>query len=244
MTKRFLSIAIAALLTGVSIPGWGVPAAAMTFQTSPKTDGQYFCPMDPEVRSASPGKCPKCGMTLRASSGSASDAGKPGASESESLRKPLRISDAVVYDQDGRKLNFYSDLIKGKTAAINFIFTTCTTICPPLAATFRKVQTEMGGDVELISVSVDPVTDVPARLKSFAAKFNAGPGWTFVTGEKANIDELLRSLGAYVGDKNDHSPAVIIINDNTGYWTRAYGLSPPGALVSIIKEAASPVVRQ
>jgi protein SCO1/2 len=93
-------------------------------------------------------------------------------------------------------------------------------------------------NVYLISVSVDPVTDVPERLQAFAAKFNAGPGWTFVTGAKPDIDRLLRSLGAGTGDKNDHTSLVLIGNEKTGHWTRLYGLAPPSVLVRSISEMA------
>ena len=81
----------------------------------------------------------------------------------------VSVPEITVLDQDGRKLNFFRDLVKGKTVAINFIFTTCTTICPPMGATFAKVQTLLGEragkDVQMISISVDPVTDTPERLK-------------------------------------------------------------------------------
>ncbi|MFH0344007.1 MAG: SCO family protein [Chromatiales bacterium] len=154
-----------------------------------------------------------------------------------------RIPDTAVYDQNGKRLRFYTDLIKGKTVAINFIFTTCTTICPPLTAMFRKLQQDLGEriglEVRLISVSVDPATDTPERLRDFAAKFNAGPGWTFVTGNKAEIDSLLQALGAAVGDKNDHTPMILVGNDVAGYWTRAYGLTPPATLVKLITEATN-----
>ncbi len=201
--------------------------------------------MDPDVRSAKPGKCPKCGMNLReADEDSAAPASQPamGAEKMDGTTK-VQIPDTEVLDQDGRRLHFYSDLVKGKTVAINFIFTTCTTICPPLTATFRKVQKDMGGrvgrDVALISVSVDPATDVPERLKAFAAKFNAEPGWTFVTGNKPEIDALLRALGAYVGDKNDHTPMLLVGNDAARYWTRAYGLAPASTIIKVINEAAA-----
>ena len=80
-----------------------------------------------------------------------------------------KIPNTRIHDQNGKQLNFYDDLIKGKTVAINFIFTTCTTVCPPLTATFRKVQqtaSERGIDVKLVSVSVDPVVDTPERLRA------------------------------------------------------------------------------
>ncbi len=211
---------------------------------------EYVCPMHATVVSKRPGKCPKCGMALSASKSGPEKAGEapgvnpPGerASDAANGKLSLRIPDTQVYDQNGQRLRFYSDLIKGKTVAINFIFTSCATICPPLTATFRRVQQELGDrigrDVQLVSVSVDPTTDVPERLKSFGAKFNAGPGWTFVTGNKPEIDLLLRALGAYVGDKNDHTPMILIGNDKAGYWTRTYGLSKAKEIAQIVNEAA------
>ncbi|MCA1592001.1 MAG: SCO family protein [Acidobacteria bacterium] len=206
----------------------------------------YACPMHPDVTSKSPGKCPKCGMALRPVRAGSAQSAAPAPGETikkaEAVVGKLRIPDTAVYDQDGKRLNFYTDLVKGKTVAINFIFTTCTTICPPLTATFRKLQQTLGErvgrEVELISISVDPATDVPERLKSFAAKFKAAPGWTFVTGSKPEIDELLKALGAAVADKNDHTPMILIGNDAAGYWTRTYGLAPSATLAAMVEEAA------
>lgn len=216
----------------------------------------YECPMHPEVTSKRRGKkCPKCGMTLVAKSkttprAATADADtamaapakteKPAEDNQTSLRIP---TDVTVQDQTGRKLNFYTDLVKGKTVIINFIFTTCTTICPPLTATFRKVQQELGEragrDVHLISISVDPTVDVPERLRDFAAQFKAGPGWTFVTGNRSDIDDLLKALGAAVVDKNDHTPMILVGNDAANYWTRAFGLAPASTLIKIVNEAAA-----
>ena len=210
-----------------------------------KATAHYVCPMDADVKSSKPGKCPKCGMRLEKASSDSSAAQSIAANESPRIEGAIslaQIPDVAVTDQNGRKLRFYSDLIKGKTVAINFIFTTCTTICPPLTATFRKVQQEMGEqagrDVSLISISVDPATDVPERLKEFSEKFKAGPGWTFITGSKPDIDHLLKSLGAYAGDKVNHTPMILVGNERANYWTRAYGLAPAGTLLSVISEAA------
>ena len=153
----------------------------------------------------------------------------------------MKIPNSAVYDQNGKQLDFYTDLIKGNTVAINFIFTTCTASCPPLTATFRKVQQDAGQrglDVKLISVSVDPTVDTPERLHAFAEKYNAGPGWTFVTGNKGEIDLLLKGLGVAITSKNDHTPMIMIGNDVADYWTRAYGLSSPTKLVDLISDAA------
>jgi cytochrome oxidase Cu insertion factor (SCO1/SenC/PrrC family) len=209
-----------------------------------KGQKHYACVMHRDVKSDEPGKCPRCKMDLRVlenGGGASPQSSHGGDSESRDTAK-VRVPDTIVYDHNGRKLRFYTDLVKGKTVAINFIFTTCTTICPPLAATFRKVQQQLTGrigrDVALISISVDPVIDVPERLKAYAAKFNAGPGWTFVTGSKSDIEDLLRALGAYVSDKNDHAPMALIGNDAAGYWTRAYGLAPAATLIKTINESA------
>jgi protein SCO1 len=158
---------------------------------------------------------------------------------SGSARKMV-IPDVEVLDQHGNKLHFYRDLIKDKTVAINFIFTNCTTICPPLAATFQRVQREMGDkvgkDVHFISISVDPLTDTPERLKAWGAKFKAGPGWSFVTGEKQEMDKLLNALGAAVSKREDHTPAMIIGNDAKGVWTRTYGLAKTSQIVGLIQD--------
>ncbi|MEN3334393.1 MAG: hypothetical protein V7641_3758 [Blastocatellia bacterium] len=152
------------------------------------------------------------------------------------------IPDVPVIDQDGKRLNFYTDLVKGKVVAINFIFTTCTTICPPLGATFAKVGTlggeRFGTDFHLISISIDPTTDTPQRLKAWCEKFNAKPGWTLVTGQKEDINNLLKALGGFSASLRDHTPAVLIINDAQGSMTRAYGLAPPAKLLSIIDVAS------
>jgi cytochrome oxidase Cu insertion factor (SCO1/SenC/PrrC family) len=216
-----------------------------------KADAYYSCPMHPEVKSARRGKCPKCQMALRlvkadpvAGASSTSDKGTMAEQEpaeatgaANSTRKMV-IPDIVVLDQEGKAIHFYSDLVKGKTVVINFIFTTCTTICPPLAATFARVQKEMGDktgrDVHFISISVDPLTDTPERLKAWGAKFKAGFGWTFVTGDKQEIDKLLNALGASVGRREDHSPSVIVGNDSKDIWTRTYGLAKTSQMVGLI----------
>ena len=217
-------------------------------QSATRQVKSYSCPMHPEVKSTKRGKCPKCKMDLRLERAVTSTAvtddqnllAASTASNAPEYARKMVIPDVEVLDQNGNAVHFYSDLIKGKTVAINFIFTNCTTICPPLAATFARVQTEMGDkvgkDVHFISISVDPLTDTPERLKAWSAKFKAGPGWTFVTGNKEQIDKLLYALGASVSRREDHSPTVIVGNDLKGIWTRTYGLARSAQLVGLIMD--------
>lgn len=214
-----------------------IPAPAYAQKQPPQV---YSCPMHPEVKSKKKGRCPKCGMDLRlVKRDEAAEA--PVAEPEIGAVQKMNIPDVELLDQDGRKIHFYTDLIKGQTVAINFIFTTCTTICPPLGATFARVQRELGDkagrDVRFISISVDPATDTPERLKAWGEKFHAGAGWTFVTGNKPQVDELLRALGASSARREDHSPTILIGNDAQGTWTRTYGLAKSSQLVEMINDA-------
>ena len=230
-------------------------------KTATRQVASYVCPMHPEVKSSKRGKCPKCKMDLRvepavlssavtgqltekslaeAAGTTAKSTDAADTSNAVGFARKMVIPEVEVLDQNGNALHFYSDLIKGKTVAINFIFTNCTTICPPLGATFARVQKEMGDkvgkDVHFISISVDPLTDTPERLKAWGAKFKAGEGWTFVTGNKEQIDKLLNALGASVSRREDHSPTILVGNDLKGVWTRTYGLASTTQMVGLIMD--------
>src|SRR5215813_13313780 len=236
------------LVFAVATFAFSMPAASVvTAQTKPKQPQSvtYSCPMHPDFKSKKPGKCPRCGMTLRPDTPATTPAPSPSpaaATPENYSFSSMQIPNVRVLDQNGRALDFYTDLIKGQNVAINFIFTTCTTVCPVLTATFRRVQVELEKsqlDTKLISVSVDPTIDTPERLRDFAGKFKAGPGWTFVTGEKSDIDTLLRQLGAGVGNKNDHTSMILIGNDPADVWTRTYGLSSPTVLIKVLTETSN-----
>lgn len=232
------------LLLTISIITAAMPGIVAA-QTKPKQQQSvtYSCPMHPDFKSKKPGKCPKCGMTLRPVTPAPTPSPTPAEATTEKYSfSSLQIPNVRVLDQNGHALDFYSDLVKGRNVAINFIFTTCTTVCPVLSATFRRVQVELENshsDVKLISVSVDPTVDTPERLRDFAEKFKAGPGWTFVTGDKTEIDSLLQRLGAGVGNKNDHTSMILIGNDPADVWTRTYGLSSPSVLMKVITDTSS-----
>ena len=138
-------------------------------------------------------------------------------------------------------MRFRSELLKDRTVAVNFVFTTCTTVCPALTTTMRAIQRELGDrvgqDVWLISVSVDPTVDRPERLRAFANGFGAGPGWTFLTGEPADIDRLLTAFGS-AGGISAHATTMLIGNAHSGRWMRTSGLAPASTNVKLIVDAA------
>jgi len=153
------------------------------------------------------------------------------------------IPDAELIDQDGKSVHLYTDLIKGRVAALSFIFTTCTTICPLIGADLGRLQTELGqalgGNIVLISVSVDPATDTPERMKAWGAQFGAKPGWSLLTGDKQTVDQLLKLVGLYTPDIQSHSPFLVLINDRTGDWTRVSALeTPPAKIAEILQKMA------
>ena len=150
------------------------------------------------------------------------------------------FSDVELIDQDGQKVRFYSDVLKNKIVAINTFFTTCTNICPPMNRNFEKMQDALGDrlgkDVFLVSITVDPVTDTPTRLKEYGRRFHARPGWIFLTGKKENVDWALYKLGQYVETKDAHTSIFIIGNEPKGLWKKAFGLAPSEELIRILED--------
>ena len=150
------------------------------------------------------------------------------------------FSDVELIDQDGRKLRFYSDVLKNKIVAINAFFTTCTNICPSMNRNFEKMQDALGDrlgkDVFLVSITVDPETDTPERLKEYGRRFHARPGWLFLTGKKENVDWALYKLGQYVETKDDHTNIFIIGNEPKGLWKKAFGLAKADELIKILDD--------
>jgi protein SCO1 len=153
------------------------------------------------------------------------------------------IPDVKLVDQDEKTVHLYSDLLRGRVAALSFIFTTCTTICPLIGANLGRLQTELGHslgeDIVLVSVSVDPATDTPQRMKAWGAQFGAKPGWSLLTGDKGIVDQLLKVLGLFTPDIQNHSPFLLLVNDRTGEWMRVNAIeTPPPRVAEILRKMA------
>lgn len=148
------------------------------------------------------------------------------------------FGDVKLVNQDGQEMRLYSDLMQGRTVIINVMFTTCTGACPVMSGTIEKIQDHLGDrvgkDVRLVSISVDPEHDTPAKLKEYAARFHARPGWYFLTGSKGDVEAALRKLGQWVDDPSDHQTLFLLGNDRTGLWKKAFALAPTDQLFPVV----------
>jgi protein SCO1/2 len=154
----------------------------------------------------------------------------------------VRLHDRPLLTQDGEQVSFASDVVQDHIVVMDFVYTTCTTVCPVLSAVFRQVQNRLGdrlgGEVLLVSVSVDPGRDTPRRLKAYADRQQARPGWVWLTGEKIAVDQVLDGLGAYTPDFEDHPSMVLVGDARTGKWTRFFGFPGPDQLIAVVDELA------
>jgi protein SCO1 len=144
--------------------------------------------------------------------------------------------------QDGKVVRFYDDLIKGKIVALDLIYTTCQYACPLETARMAQVQRllgdRMGKDVFFYSITIDPDHDTPAVLKDYAEKYNAGPGWLFLTGKAADIELISRKTGLYTepdpNNPDGHTPSLLVGNETTGQWMRNSATDNPKFLARTI----------
>jgi protein SCO1/2 len=152
----------------------------------------------------------------------------------------VQLHDLELRDQFGKPVKFKSDVIGDRLVAITFTYSTCTTICPVYSALFAGTQALLGERMEreavLVTMTLDPATDVPLRLKREAEKYRARPGWYFLTGEKKNVDQVLKGLDAYFPDFTQHPPMALIGDGLTGTWRRYNGFPEPEKIVAMMDE--------
>lgn len=143
------------------------------------------------------------------------------------------IPDVQLIDADGEVVALRGLLESGHPVALNFIFTTCTTICPVMTVTFAQMQRTLGvtaEDLQLVSVTIDPEYDRPGVLKAYARQFQAEENWTFLTGDSNDIANVLRSFDSYAGSKMNHQPVTFLRNPDSDGWIRIEGLANGASL--------------
>lgn len=153
------------------------------------------------------------------------------------------FTDTVLVDQDGTRRRFYDDVLAGKTVLLGFMFTRCAGACPLLAEKLNRVARALGEsygrEVRFVTISVNPEHDRPADLKRFLEVHRAPqPGWTFLSGEPADVRLVLRRLGQLSEDPGDHSTGLIAANVSSGHWVKLRPDLPAEAVAETIRGLA------
>jgi cytochrome oxidase Cu insertion factor (SCO1/SenC/PrrC family) len=150
----------------------------------------------------------------------------------------LDVPDVALTDSAGRVRHLRSELIGDRVVALQFVFTSCATVCPAMGAQFRRVQ-ELSPSARLISVSIDPGTDTPARMAAWGERYGAGPSWTLLTGDRDEVIRLQKSLGVFAAEPASHTPTVVVLDGASGRFARVSALAPPQAVADAMARVAS-----
>ncbi|MCY1265029.1 hypothetical protein D9M69_273250 [compost metagenome] len=155
----------------------------------------------------------------------------------------VAFADVPLLDQEGRELRLKDDLVGDRIVVMGFVYTSCTTVCPVISAILQKLQKQLGEragrDVQLISLSIDPLRDTPERLQEYAGRFDAGPGWRWLTGSSEAVADTLKGLGTWTANYQDHPPLIMVGDGRTGQWTRFYGFTDPAVLMARVDELSA-----
>ncbi len=143
---------------------------------------------------------------------------------------------------DGKAVSFPDEIDDGRPVVLDFVYTTCTTICPVLSGTFARLQEKLGDDrgrVHMVSISIDPEQDTPPRLAEYAKRFHAGPQWRHYTGTVQASVAIQRAFDAYRGDKMDHTPVTFLRAAHGTRWVRIDGFATADELARELHEVVA-----
>ncbi len=144
---------------------------------------------------------------------------------------------------DGKTVSLPEELNDGRPVVLNFIFTTCTTICPLMSQTFARLEKKLGAErdkVHLVSITLDPEEDTPARLSDYARRFKAGPEWQYYTGTLQAIKATEMAFGLYIGNKMTHTPLTLLRIAPGKPWIRINGFATADDLLWEIRNHTLP----
>jgi protein SCO1/2 len=150
------------------------------------------------------------------------------------------VPDVTLVNQDGSKVKLKALLESGEPVIVDFIFGTCTTICPVLSAGYANLQLKLPAEaakVHLVSISIDPENDTPQVMREYLKRYRAKPGWDFLTGKREDIDKAMRAFNAYVPNKMSHYPLTFIRDRKNGKWIRILGLMSSTEFVDECRKA-------
>jgi protein SCO1 len=138
------------------------------------------------------------------------------------------IDGISLVDQDGRTTTLVEAVGSDKPVLVNFIFTTCTTICPVMSAGMSQFLTNLGAEqdrVRVVTISIDPENDSAEALRAYAARYHAPSNWHFLTGTPAAVEAAQRAFGSYRGGKNNHEAGTFVRSAAGAPWIALDGFS-------------------
>jgi protein SCO1/2 len=149
------------------------------------------------------------------------------------------VPDIRLVRDDGRTVSLPDELDDGRAVLLNFVFTSCTSVCPLSSKVFEDFVRELGperGRVHLVSISIDPEQDTPARLRDYARQFHAGPEWRHYTGTTVASLAAQRAFGAFRGSKMQHTPLTLLRAAPGKPWVRIDGYVTAGELMHYYRD--------
>jgi len=155
---------------------------------------------------------------------------------------PYELPTVTMLRADGASVGFAADIDTGQPVILNFVYTSCTTICPVMTQIFARLQEELGAErnrVLLVSVSIDPEYDTVPRLAAYARQFDAGPQWRFYTGSLKASVAIQRAFAVYKGDKMNHMPVTFMRAAPARPWVRLDGFATPQDLLEEYRRLAA-----
>jgi len=150
------------------------------------------------------------------------------------------IPDVKLVRDDGKSVSLQQELGDRRPVVMNFIYTTCTSICPLSSQTFADLQTKLGAGrdkVHLVSISIDPEEDTPQRLREYAQKFGAGSEWQHYTGTLTASLATQRAFNVDRGGKMNHAPLTLIRMTPGNRWVRIDGFATADQLAGELRDA-------
>jgi len=144
------------------------------------------------------------------------------------------VPDIWLLRDDGRKVLLPRELDDGRPLVMNFVYTTCPGICPLMSAVFSQFQQRLGAErekVHMVSISIDPEQDTPARLREYANRFSAGSQWRHYTGTVEASVAAQKAFDAYRGDKMSHDPLTLMRAGPGKPWVRIDGFATSADLL-------------
>jgi protein SCO1/2 len=151
------------------------------------------------------------------------------------------IPDVRLIRQDGAVVSLSEELNDGRPIVLSFIYTSCTSVCPLVSHILSELQSKLNDNprhVHLVSITIDPEQDDPARLREYAKSFNAGPDWQHYTGTLAASRVVQQAFDVYRGNKMDHMPATLIRFAPGAQWTRIEGFATVDQLLAELSDPA------